>query len=269
MNAIIFSKNRACQLHLLLESILLNSNSVFKHIFILYTAEGKFKQGYHKIKEIYPGFIWMDQSDFKEDTLDLINLCEKYICFFVDDNFLYRRIPMLGVELEGFFDNYPNIGCLSLRLGRNTVIQNWYTQSPMPMPQNIQVTHPNDIFTWNWQTMPANTNFGYPFSVDGHIYTKNMLLHGLNYDFNTPNALEGRFNINYVSNNICCFGQSILVNNPLNLVGSSENLAGQHFGISLEELNNKYLNGYKIDLCKLMENDIIASHQEMKIDFTQ
>ncbi len=66
---------------------------------------------------------------------------------------------------------------------------------------------------------------------------------------------------------MCCFGKSILVNNPLNLVGSSENLAGQTFGVTLEDLNQKYLDGYVIDIDELCKNKIIACHQEMEINY--
>ena len=61
------------------------------------------------------------------------------------------------------------------------------------MPTNIG--YDDYFYYWNWTNLGhIHTNFGYPFSVDGHIYkTKNILDHISTYEFDTPNALEGRF----------------------------------------------------------------------------
>ena len=58
---------------------------------------------------------------------------------------------------------------------------------------------------------------------------------------------------------------SAVVNNPLNLVGSSQNRAGEWWGHSLVALNTAFLNGNEIDLGHLCQNDIKGCHQEMEI----
>jgi hypothetical protein len=51
---IIFSKNRSCQLHLLLESLEKNSKDLFDSIFVIYTyTEKDYFDGYNKIIESF------------------------------------------------------------------------------------------------------------------------------------------------------------------------------------------------------------------------
>ena len=51
INAIIFSKDKACQLELLLKSIRRNTSNLFDIKVIYETSNGVFKQGYEKLKE--------------------------------------------------------------------------------------------------------------------------------------------------------------------------------------------------------------------------
>jgi len=119
---------------------------------------------------------------------------------------------------------------------------------------------------WDWTTIPPN-NFGYPFSVDGHIYNTDMILQAIDFDFDTPNAFEGRFPPAKIAKYLFCLKQSSVVNNPLNLVGSSQNKAGMFYDHSLEELNQAYLSDKRINLNHICKNTIVGCHQEMEIQY--
>ena len=41
-----------------------------------------------------------------------------------------------------------------------------------------------------------------------------------------------------------CPIESVVVNSPINLVGSSQNSAGLKYGVPLEELNDMFLSGF-------------------------
>ena len=62
---IIFSKNRACQLNLLLDSIKNNAPALFDKIHVLYKAEGDYFLGYEKIKEKYTGVNFYLENNFR------------------------------------------------------------------------------------------------------------------------------------------------------------------------------------------------------------
>ena len=73
--------------------------------------------------------------------------------------------------------------------------------------------------------------------------------------FDTPNAFEGGifakgWEIETNPTGMACLKNSVVVNTPLNLVGSSENMSGQVFGVSLEELNQKFLQVHTIVILK-------------------
>ena len=113
-------------------------------------------------------------------------------------------------------------------------------------------------------------NFGYPFSVDGHIFrAKDVSKIISQYEFETPNALEGRGMpfLGDMQQLMASYTHSCLVNTPLNIVGSSENRSGVHYGLSLDEFNSKYLNREVPDFEAMDFSDIIASHQEVKVEF--
>ena len=146
------------------------------------------------------------------------------------------------------------------------------------MYNNIKTVFPPDIklgkfedtnlLLWNFNSVSRFCNFGYPFSVDGHIFKKDLLVKLLTYDFDTPNSLEGRFNRDWLEkSNMCSFKESVLVNNPINLVGSSNNNAGKFHGQTLEELNSKFLENHLVSLNDIMSEKIYACHQEMEIEF--
>jgi hypothetical protein len=79
---IIFSKNRACQLHLLLESIEKNSNNIFDAIFIIFTYTNKdYFEGYNKLILRFPNVSFIVEDDFYNNTMDRVNVEFEYTTF--------------------------------------------------------------------------------------------------------------------------------------------------------------------------------------------
>ena len=267
IQSLIFSKDRACQLDLLLRSIDKNFMHVTGKVHVLWKATTPaFEAGYHRVIERFPNVIMWTESDFKENTKNLLNLME-YVCFFVDDNFVYQPPNILGRQVECVMERVEEAGGFSFRLGLNTIVQDPYTNaivSPLPVFHNIE----NLVMAWDWTSIPRN-NFGYPFSVDGHVYKASLIAKNIEDVCPNPNALEGRFPIDKIPRGMFSLQQSSVINNPLNLVGSSNNNAGMYHPRSLEELNAKYLEGQQINLDKLCLNEIVGCHQEMEIEFEE
>lgn len=279
ITTLIFSKDRACQLDLLLRSIYKNFTHISIDINVLFKATNdEFMDGYNKLKSKFATVDFWQENDFQQDTIKLIEDGSEYTCFFVDDDIIYRKPELRNQHIEALFNHVSLFGCFSFRVGLNTTVQNPYTNPPT----QIKINHPmtsvdiedteanNDnqsALVWDRRSVPpAGNNFGYAFSVDGHIYDKNVLLNALStYEFDTPNALEGCFPVSYIPVGMGCLRQSALVNNPINLVGSSQNKAGRWWGHSLEELNAAFLAGKEIDLDHLCKNEVRGCHQEMEI----
>lgn len=264
ISTIIFSKNRACQLDLLLRSIEQNFTHISNDIRIIYThTDSEFEKGYSKLVDKFPNYIWYEQVDFQKDTLFALSQCKKHVCFFVDDDIVYNTPNIYGNQIEHLMTNIEDAGCFSFRLGLNTVIQDPYSKKRIPKLPNFIAC--GIFLAWDW-TQQTYNNFGYPFSVDGHVYNTQLISEvAQDFKFNTPNAFEGCFPAKQIPRGMFCLTQSCVINNPINLVGSSENNAGHWWGHTLKELNDEFLSGKTIDLESLCKNEIVGCHQEMKI----
>jgi len=285
ISTIVFSKDRACQLDFLLTSLIQNDNGLFD-INVLYRhSNDEFKTGYEKLIKKYPFLNWIQETDFQKDTTDLVKKGGDLVCFFVDDNILYRKIEVDEDIITKLFDN-RDVFCLSLRLGTNTIVQNEYTMQDCVLPIRGEIAE-DTFFIWNWISQcehcraPLTGNYAYPFSVDGHIFKKSLVEKFIGNEddfvkikFSTPNAFEGGiwdkgWEVDDFPKSMSSFKESLVVNTPLNLVGSSENMSGQKFGVSLEELNKKYLEGHDPDLDNMDFSNIQGCHQEIQLKFKE
>ena len=77
INSIVFSKDRAAQLDLLLKSIEKNGKDVFQIKVIYASSEISFEKGYEKLIDKYPEVKWMKESaNFKNDVMSAIENTE-------------------------------------------------------------------------------------------------------------------------------------------------------------------------------------------------
>jgi hypothetical protein len=105
ITTIIFSKNRACQLELLLRTLNLQSK-------VIYTYDEEFKSGYDKLILMYPNVEFILQTNFKQQVIENLG---KYTLFLVDDDIMIESFDENCREFQEF-KNDQNIICLSLRL---------------------------------------------------------------------------------------------------------------------------------------------------------
>src|SRR3990170_6252117 len=108
INTIIFSKNRACQLELLLHSLNIPAT-------VLYTHSPEFKAGYSQVKKMYTAVKFVRETDFRKQLIDLVTRGGKYVLFLVDDDVMIRPFAKNCREFKEFKRN-SKILCLSLRL---------------------------------------------------------------------------------------------------------------------------------------------------------
>ena len=261
INATIFSFDRAIQLHLLLESIEKNAKGIF-NINVLYKCSSEeFKKSYDLLKDRFKEINWVEETNFKEQTLKLMETDLPYTCFFTDDDIIYNVIDEKFVECL----NDNDVFCFSLRLGFN--VNHCYTMKC----ENVLVPDKQDekYVWWNWAKSYAD--FGYPLSVDGHIFrTKEIKKLIKATSFFNPNTLEGNLQVfdNYPKEIMVAYKTSVLVNSPNNIVNQTHpNRKGEKFNFSTKELNDKYLNNEIIDYNSIDFSNIIGCHQELELKF--
>ena len=259
---IIFSKNRACQLHLLLESIEKNSNSLFDVVKVVYLFTNKdYENGYIRLINNFKNVDFTIETSFYQNILDSIDSNVPHTTFMVDDNVLYSSIPNTQKEiLEEINDD---VCCFSLRLGLNCTYSH-----PANLHYEINQPEVGDDFVFV-DFRKQRGDFGYPLSVDGHIFKtnfiKNILINMGN--FINPNFLEGglqRF-LGDIPHKMTFFKSSCLVGVPANIVNETHpNRRGLMFPFSVEELNSKYINNKIIDFGSMNFNGINGPHKEIK-----
>lgn len=264
INIIVFSKDRACQLELLLRSIKRFFKEWKKNVpKILYTYSDKnFKKGYEKLKQLHPEYKYICEKDtsniFKQKVIKLINLSKPYTMFLVDDDVLKEKFTLKSREFN-LFNNLKNILCLSLRM--HPKITYSYTK-------NMEILLPklskNNI--WNWKEVRKISNWGYPMSLDGHIFRTNEILPIIKkIKFNNPNTFESELSKNPINKpKLICYPISKVVNIPCNKV---QNICGNRYGnITTKSLNNSFLKNQIISLKNIAGLKNNSPHQEINLE---
>jgi hypothetical protein len=266
MAAVVFSRDRACQLDLLLTSIDRNGRKIFQRIYVLYRATNEdHEEGYricaaeHPLVQFVPDGITSFQL-----TATLLSAAD-HGCFFTDDSVLYRQLPS-EIPHDALHDD---VLCFSLRLGRNTT---WCY--PHGKTQRLpKFSRDKAALVWDWTK--ADGDFSYPASVDGHIFRGGTLrpaLHDCPPDA-SPNQVEDHLvqTIGHFYNGqrlMSCFEESCLVGLPLNVVTQTHrNRNGERYPWSADSLLGHYLEGQRIDLDALDFSDIRGAHQEVRLMF--
>ena len=96
---IIFSKNRASQLNLLLDSLKENSFELFDKISVLYKSDFEYSVSYQKLKNEFLNVVFFLESNFRRDLINLINDDIEATTFMVDDAILFDKVKVQKTEI--------------------------------------------------------------------------------------------------------------------------------------------------------------------------
>jgi hypothetical protein len=272
VNIVIFSKNRACQLELLLRSIKekfvkWNEN----RISILYkSTTEEFDAGYSLLMKLHPEFNFIREHNFKNDLIQLVTRADEYTMFLVDDNVFIRRFGLEETPIKTFM-YHEDILTVSLRMA--PYISKCYTQK-----RDVKIPKLHN-FLWNWIDAANNdlfhgypSDWGYPMSVDGHLFRTFDIISTIeNAPYKAPNTFESYLAANSPRNrkSMLCFEKAKILNIPANKV-QEEN--GNHAGVTClltaEEINSKFLKGAIIDTNGIYDLMTPSPHFEMNLNFT-
>ncbi len=268
VSIIVFSFNRAMQLDALIHSIIEYWDVTKIKIVVIYNTTNDFyEQGYkllqenikekkyiHLLKEteykreynfkellslfnlkhyIKYSYVRSPKSNFRELLATCIKECSEHIIFLTDDSVFIDNV-IVSDEILNEIDQRPFQSSFSLRLGKEM-------NNP---PKNIDID--DSYIKWNYYLQPKLHNWGYQFSVDGHIYSKKIILELFeNIVFSNPSSLE-MFCCEYVRlkkwlKNGISFVEPKLLSFPLNMVQNIQK--NESSGVEPEILNYKYLEG--------------------------
>lgn len=243
---ILFSKDRAMQLHALLSSYYENAiNPAPIHLLYTYSDE-RHKQSYDEIKESFVDkkidFIF--ETNFKKQILDLIKNMNSSKFFFLNDDTIIKE----KFDVKDFAKYNPLVAVSSLLKGLDQTRNTTYIQE---LPQFIDgIISDSDKKCWVWESCPNSPDWSYPLSVGGNLFsTKEMaVLLDMMY-FKGPNTLEGNLNKEYSylfkKRYGICYNKTIIGSIPCNIVSSESGCLTTGI-FSVDELLEKWNNGYRI-----------------------
>ena len=257
---LIWSKNRAPQLELLLDSIYKNSSIDF-NIHVLYTFDNiEAEKNYNILISSFSNINFHKEYNFREQTLDIIKNGEENICLGCDDNIFHKKMALWPESLEKIQAG----SVYSLRCGFNTVLQDHVKGLYQPALNQYIL---GDILSWCPQSYLSNNNYGYPFSLDFHIYNRDQLLSlAESVEWNNTNTLEG--NLTRFNNEIYImysFPASISCSIPLNCL-SGQTAFSPKPEHTIEYLNRQFSFGKRLRL--IPNQKIIGCHQLLNLHWS-
>ena len=245
MNIIIFSKNRACQLELLLRSMATYMPS--EKVIVLYTHDPEFKAAYTKLMKMYPAIQFVLETNMKNQIIAAMK--GRYTLFLVDDDVMIRKFPKKSTEFSEFKTN-DRILSFNIGLGRN-YDYDFLKNRHVPIPEFKNGT-------WEWQKY--RHDWGFPMGIGLDIYRTHDLLPVIkSINFTSIHDLERGIRGKIDKPLMIGFKKAKIINIPSNRVTSSLHRTGN---ISPAFLNEKFMNGYIIDL-----NDIVKMAKDARSFF--
>lgn len=267
ITTIILSKDRPAQLDLLLRSIERNGGGQFEGTIVTPLINEAYKTV----------FIDHDRWDFSCGDFEVAVRAElhkagEFVCFMCDDGILYQPLPeepTWGWRMR----TADEVLCVSLRLGQNT----WecYPSNHVNAKPSAFTGKINESLVWRWTLeprFPGESDFGYPGSIDGHIFRTadvRRMLDGKS--FPNPTALECALydGCNELSDErpfMACYPHSVYVGNPINRVSEQSGVRyGESYPVTADECNQRFLAGERIDLEALDFSHVNGAHTEIEL----
>ncbi len=269
IGGLIFSKDRTMQLRATLESLFLHCKDCDKiSLTVIYKVSNLlYRQQYDDLKKRFGNVTFIEEQDFKQQTLGVIGTFE-YILFLVDDNLFVRDFCLADV-VRVLRYNHDAIG-FSLRLGRNTDYC-YMLSSQQALPKLRQAG--SGILKYYWPG--RQYDFGYPLEVSSSVYRVRDILEMLvQLEFSNPNTLEGQMAANsqlysQARSSILCYECSVTFCNPVNVVQHvyDQNRAGANPNYTSERLAQLYRQGLAIDVTRYDGFVSNGVHQEVQLYF--
>jgi len=266
LNIIIFSKDRAAQLDLLLRSFkssLRESDSLKINVCYNFSNE-LFQKSYLQLSSQQENMNSVEfisdnlYGSFKQSLIKSLNINNKLTMFLVDDIVFKSEWSLNDNEIQ-FVKNNNEIIAHSLRLW-NGIDHCYATNNPNSIPKFVKGC------IWNWTAAAGDWN--YPMSVDGNIYRTDFIFEKINQiNFKNPNQLEAGLaaTADRTKQYMSCYAKgSKLLNIPANIV--QDVYANRHGNIlSAEELNNNFLSGKRLSYEHIINYSNNTVHVELPL----
>jgi hypothetical protein len=244
------------QLDGFLQSVEQQALRIFTSVAVIYKPTShSFERAYAALESAWPDVRWIREFDFREDVVAAIGSGDTTV-FHTDDD-LYFRSP-------GRIDLRRDEVCFALRLGLNTT----YCYPLDVREQLVGASIQDDRVAWNWRTQGPGA-YSYPLALNGHVFrTRDVKDWFARARYTNPNELEAALQEfrDEVEPRMASFKHGIVVSIPANIVNDTYPNRHGNFA-NIEELNERFLAGERIDVGAMEFSAVGACHQEIAYAF--
>ncbi|MDI3467509.1 MAG: hypothetical protein OJF50_006330 [Nitrospira sp.] len=268
---IVFSKDRALQLHALLSSYFECVQHPAPVTVLYFFSNDQHQVAYEQVSGLFASrpvkFVRQRTSvTFGDQTLEILSgVKSDKIFFLVDDDLFIDQ-----VDLADFVRVDPTRQVASLRLGaclsksyvvsEHQCLPPWLPHSDAQRPDQLR---------WRWEE--GQLEWGYPISLDGHLFNTNEISAMASViSFQSPNSLESClqvFNKLFSRREGICYRNPILVNIPCNRV--QDEIPNRFGGLHQEMLLEAWQQGMCMDYRALLGMRPESTHQEVQLRFVR
>jgi len=264
MSTIVFSKDRAMQLHSLLSSFFDTKIGECGIIVIYAASTGVHKKAYDEVAAIFHNRVkFVDQGTFsslKNCLSQMVSGLPNGKMFFLVDDIVFTE----KVDYQKLAELDLSNTIFSIRMGEH-LNYSYVVSKRQPLPQTLAAQ--GDYLVWNWNE--GALDWGYPMSVDGHIFlTAEVLLWIKHLEFSSPSSFEGalqKLKIVYNSKRGMSYRKSRIVNIPANKVQNE--VANLHGAVHQDDLLQQWNEGLAIDHARFRGWNNYSVHQETEFKF--
>lgn len=246
IDSIVFSKDRAIQLHAFLISYIQQVQD-YGTIFILYkTSDERHKKSYEELKTIFNSekFVFIEETEFRKQLIAILSQSKaNTIGLYVDDMIFLQTVNYTDILKVNTFENVVTLS-RGKEMDYSVVLQR---KIDLPTFANLE----NEMLSFSWNQYNYLSDWTYPLGVSGYFYGRDeLLIMFSDQSYKAPNSLESsmqfykEFFINrkgvcYSSISCCCIHANIVQTECINPT----------LGVfSIEDLLNKWNEGMKIDV---------------------
>ena len=244
---IVFSKDRAIQLHALLSTYFEMVQHPI-HLNVLYTcSDNEHQTAYNELIRIFnsKNVSFIKEKSFRDDFINLVkNLNSSKVMFMTDDAVIVDSFDMNNVLKVN-----PLVGVFQLHRGHDAKYNMHSGVDEKQPPFRVSAELDKDLIYWEFNKDMFSVTYNYPLSLDGTLLNRREMLRLFRrIKYKAPNSLEAMmqvYNPVMLNRKGLCFTKSKYVNIPCNLVNAEViNISTGHF--TVENLLEKWNAGFRI-----------------------
>ncbi|MBY0468315.1 MAG: hypothetical protein K2Q07_05000 [Burkholderiaceae bacterium] len=250
LNVIVFSKDRAPQLDLLLRTYARHAQPRPAPLSIQYSASSPLhERAYQQVLAHHQALIAhaVQEAGFKPTLLTLLKASNARNVMFLVDDIVF--IDDFDVDMLRRWDTGRSI--FSLRLGANIVrsFNSRVEAQAQPAWRSVRVQD-QPLLSWSWRQGELDWNL--PVSLDGNVLPAAEILPIIErLPIKGPNSLEqalGTYRFLFKYRRGSCYPTSRLVNLPMNTVKAEPGFDFPNFSVDPEHLAGQYMQGMRLGL---------------------